>query len=105
MSRIADVLSNGTGNMLSRLAVISIPCLLSTAGYLFNATISARDEVTRQELQGLGGKIDALAGRVDMLADVVRATNDRSVATLGDVRELQAQQRATEQRLAERLHR
>jgi hypothetical protein len=105
MNRFTHALANGTGAVLSKLAVISIPFLLSTAGYLLNATLIARDEITRQELKGLGGKIDALAGRVDTLADVVRATNDRSVATLGDVRELQAQQRATERRLDERSRR
>lgn len=105
MNRFTHALANGTGAVLSKLAIISIPFLLTTAGYLLNATIAARDEITRQELKGLGGKIDALSGRVDMLADVVRATNDRSVATLGDVRELQAQLRATERRLDERSHR
>ena len=105
MNRIVSALSNGTGIVLSKLAIISIPLLLSTVGYLLNTTIAARDEITRQELQGIGGKIDALAARVDALADVVRSTNDRSVATLGDVRELQAQQRATERRLDEKSRR
>lgn len=105
MNRIVDVLANGGGGTLSKLAIISIPFLLSTAGYFLNTTIAARDEITRQELKGIGGKIDALAARVDALADVVRSTNDRSVATLGDVRELQAQQRATERRLDEKSRR
>ena len=105
MTRIAEALANGTGVVLSKLAIISIPLLLSIAGYLLNTAIAAREELTREEMRGIGGKIDALAERVDALGQIVRATSDRSVATSGDVRELQAQQRATDRRLDERSRR
>jgi hypothetical protein len=95
-------LQNGTGAILAKLAVISVPFLLGATGYLLNAAIAARDAVTHQEILAIGGKVDDLAGRIDALASIVRADNDRVIATQGDVRELQAQQRATERRLDER---
>src|ERR1700735_4128145 len=103
--KFSHALQNGTGAVLSKLAVISIPFLLSAIGFLLNTTLDARDRATQQEIQSLSSKIDTLSTRFDGLATTVRVSSDHVITIHGDVRELQARQLAVERRLDERTRR
>jgi hypothetical protein len=105
MQRIIYALQNGTGAVLSKLAIISIPFLLSAIAALLGSALEARDHIAQQATASLDMKVDGLSHQVDDLVLLMRDSSDRAATNQGDLRELRAQVSALEKRFDERVRR